>query len=211
MKILFSPCHYVYEDHIGGSELSWAFNLADKLSNIYPDSTVITGFKDISKTKKYKIIELQKNKKIYDRSVKNAVIFNIKYTINTNKILKKEHFDIIHHVLPFFINRTFNLSKNKNIPFVIGPIQSPLEYKDKDIYSNNHQNKYLYKKINWIFSFALFPFSHIVKKLSKNTLLKADKLIVINNHTKHLITKMGIGSEKIDVIAPGIDTKKFKY
>lgn len=213
MKILFSPCHYVY-DEISGGEISWAFNIADRISKIYPSSVVVTGYKNLLNEKKYRIIEIQPNKKNIDLSIKNAAIFSIKYFSATKKLLSKNKFNIIHHVLPFGINSTFNFNFifNKKRNLVIGPIQSSLTYKDldinlSDIRSNTEQNSF--SRI--FFGFIYFLIHPILKVLSNLTLKKAKAVVVINKYTKKILIKNGINSDKIYIIPPGIDIKRFEY
>jgi len=215
MKILFSPCHYVYDEFSGGSEPLWAFNIANSIANINPDSVVVTGFKKLLEEKKYKIIEVQPDKKKIDISIKNAIFFSIEYFLETRKILKNNTFNIIHHVLPFSIGNTFNFNfifNNKKLKLVIGPIQSPLTYKDddvnlEDVRSNNKKNSF-----NSVVFKGLYFFIHpILKYLSNLTLKMADAIVVINEHTKNILIKNKIKPEKIHIISPGIDTNKFEY
>jgi len=198
MKILFSPCHYSYNESDVGSEPSWSFNIADRIGTKYPKSVVITGFKKLTNQKKYRIIELQKNKKKIELNYWNSIIFNLKYFFSTFRQLNDESFDLIHHVLPFGLDLTFNFipvfNLNKNVPFIVGPIQSPLSFDEKS--KQNFPLKYLFK---------------ITSYLSTKTLQKATKLIVINKFTKDLLLLKNIPAEKIEIISPGIDTKKFFY
>jgi hypothetical protein len=71
MKILFCPTHYIFDDGERGSELSWAYQIANNMASKYPESVVVTGFNNTKTKKKYKIIELQTHKKTIDLSVKN--------------------------------------------------------------------------------------------------------------------------------------------
>lgn len=214
MKILFSPCHYIYDEAGGGSEHYWAFNIADRISNIYNNSVVITGFKNIKKEKPYKIIELQPNKKNADLSIKNALVFNFKCFIKTQKILSNNRFDLIHHVLPFSINNTFNLSFLFRVKthLIIGPVQGPLKFNNKDInISNFRSSKKEFNLLNIFFNFLRFFLFPVLKYFSNLTLKKSDAIIVINEYTKNILVKNGINPQKINIIPPGIDTKAFAY
>lgn len=212
MKILFSPVHYAYDEVDRGSEISWAFNLVDKLSNYLDEITVITGFKSVLTTKKYKIIEVNKNHKIIDLSPINSLFFNIKYTFLGYYILLTKKFDIHHHVLPFSIGKTFDLTKilfgKRGIKYIIGPIQSPIKDFDDNI-SDFNQKKSSYLKLI-INSFLINTFSKILEKLSINTLNKADQIVVIDQLTKNKLKNMGIDKNKINIIPPGVDIDKFK-
>jgi len=209
--ILFSPCHYIFDELKWGSEVSWAYNIADRISSLYPDSIVVTGCNQAGIKKKYRIIELQPSQPTVNLSVINSLIFNIKYSLTTLRLSRKHHFDVIHHVLPFGIGNTFNISliiRSKTTPIVIGPIQAPLAFKDKDIGVEMTADQKVKNSINFNY-IPLLIFGSFLKLISRMTLMKASKIITINHYTKDLLQNMGIPETKIEVIPPGIDTKIF--
>ena len=216
MKILFSPCHYIYDQSSGGSEYSWAFNIADSLASKNPGSAVVTGFKNFSEPKDYPIVEVQQDKKKLDMSFKNALIFNLKYFRETERQFRKKRFDLVHHVLPFAIDYTFNLSfllGRRQTPLVIGPIQPPMPVADNDRDASD-MSGFSQKRNNnksFLFDFALSVFRPLLRFLSLQTLKHADRLIVINDYTKDILVSRGISAEKINTITPGIDTRQFVY
>lgn len=198
MKILFSPCHYVYDEFYYGSELSWAFYIADLISKQSKNkgSVVITGFSRILNKKEYKIIEIQPENKELDNGIKNSIVFLLKYFWETWKILRKQRFDLIHHVLPFAINKTFDLNfifKYHGCPLVIGPIQSPLN------------------KPGNIFGIVLLDklLNSILYHLSNFTLKRADAIIAINEYTRQLLVGNGINETKIFVVPSGVKKDNF--
>jgi glycosyltransferase involved in cell wall biosynthesis len=214
MKILFSPCHYVFDEYKRGSEFIWAYKIADYISIKNTDSVVITGYKNILSEKVYRIIEVQKNKNTFDMSIINTIIFALQYFYNTTKILKKEKFDIIHHVLPFAIGHTFNTNFifNKKNKLVIGPIQNPLSICDSDINSSDMmKSKKNISLLDTITKNIIRFVKPILNFLSYKTLEKANVIIVINEYTKNILTNMGLPENKIKIIPPGIDVDKFKY
>lgn len=204
MKILFSPCHYVYDEFQLGSEWSWAFEIADRIASRNTDSVVVTGIKKLKNEKPYKIIEVDKDKKKSSSAAMNVMTFNVRYFRETKRQLKNG-FDILHHVLPFGIDSTFNLnflSGKKSLPKIIGPIQSPISPNVVDKDGTTHAP---------IFRIALAALQPILRMLSRLTLNHADAVVAINDHTKNLLIKDGIKPEKISVIPPGIDTKTFDW
>jgi len=217
LKILFSPCHYVYDKDNSGSEFSWAFNIADRISSQNKDSVVITGFKTFKERKNYKIIELQKNKNRVDMSIGNAFLFNLQYFLATHKQLNRQKYDIVHHVLPFAIGSTFNMSLllrgANNIPFIIGPVQSLLEVRDKDSNSSDLRNfNPSVKKMNFsLVSNINAIFAPFFKYLSLQTLKRADKIVTINKYTRVLLISKGIKKNIIEIIPPGVDILKFQF
>jgi glycosyltransferase involved in cell wall biosynthesis len=210
MKILFCPCHYAFDGFERGSELSWAYNIADRIASLHTKSVVVTGFKNVKDKKKYRIIELQKQKNAIDLNLLNTIRFNLEYTFFARSILSRETFDIIHHVLPFAIGRTFNLSYffKGYTPFIIGPIQSPIPYYEDDVPDVKVKRKKS-SQIGFSRLYFLF-FQSILKIMSDRTLKKADRIIVINNETKKLLVERRIEEQKIIIIPPGIDTGKFQ-
>ncbi len=214
MKILFSPCHYIYDEVSGGSEFSWAFNIANRIACKNTESVVVTGFTKLESRKPYKIIELQKKTTNIDTSLKNAIRFNIQYFIETTRQLNYTNFDVVHHVLPFSIGNTFNLSAVFGFvgrPFVVGPIQNALTYQDTDVNPSNIRNAQSFSKQNSILQTIYKSSGFILNILSNITLKRAKKIVVINEYTRNFLIKKGIKPNNISIIPPGIDIRKFEY
>lgn len=208
MKILFLPAHYIFDEYRFGSELANSYNIVDRILKINDDrSIVVTGRKYLLTNKKYRVVEVQQNKPNLDMSFINAIIFSIRYTIAGIYLLKKERFDLIHHVRPFTLGKTFNIFFILNFlhktPCVIGSFCSP--YK-------NAQSLYYSKKrlIDYFYLFIDFTISPLLKLLSNLTLKKASKVIVYDKLTAELILNY-VDKEKIAVIPPGKDKKLYKY
>ena len=140
----------------------------------------------------------------------------INFNINPNSQIQ-----IIHHCLPFAIGSTYNLAALLGYfgdkKFVIGPLQTGLSYKDIDIDPSNFRSSVSKKKFNLqslltgfinILAQILRP---ILSFLSHKTLLKADKIIVINQATKNLLLDQKIPENKIQIIPPGLDLAKFQF
>jgi len=256
MKILFAPCHYIFGPN-SGSESSWSYEIADRMSTKYPECVVITGFqkdkfneKSIQNSDKklqnsnkedYEIIELQSEKSIVDMSLQNALLFNWKYFVKTREILKNEKlensnqnsnqsenstkfdtkFQVIHHCLPFAIGSTYNLAALLGFfsdkKFVIGPLQTGLNYRDADIdprnfrSSNSNNSKSKFNLTTFFTGFLAQIVKPILRFLSHQTLLKADKIIAINKATFDLLISKNIPKNKIQIINPGLDLGKFKF
>jgi glycosyltransferase involved in cell wall biosynthesis len=140
----------------------------------------------------------------------------INFNINPNSQIQ-----IIHHCLPFAIGSTYNLAALLGYfgdkKFAIGPLQTGLSYKDLDIDPSNFRSSISKKKFNLqslltsfmkILAQILRP---ILSFLSHRTLLKADKIIVINDATKNLLLEQKIPENKIQIIPPGLDLAKFQF
>jgi glycosyltransferase involved in cell wall biosynthesis len=212
-KILFCPAHFVFDEISRGSELAWSFSIANKISNTYTGSVVVTGFKNLRSKKKYRIVELTPKTRTIDLGILSSLIFNLKYTFYSFFLLQKESFAIHHHLLPFSIGRTFNLFRVMGFKgskkFIIGPIQSPLpEYEDNiHDFSNKTQNNvvthFIKKNVNSLSK-------NILEWLSKKTILSADALIAIDEKTKATLVKLGVDKSKVQIITPGVETSIFK-
>lgn len=209
MKILFCPAHYIFDEYENGSEPYATFTICDRLAQFFPDSKVVTGKKNILKEKKYQIIEVQKNKADLDMSGLGALSFMIRYTKTAFAMLKKDHFDIIHHVRPFTIGTTFNLipilGLNHQTPFVIGSFSSP--YKNRNDPSDPQSNKRYWKDTLSHFLYTIFH--PILFYLSIQTIKRASKVIVYDQFTKNIVNEY-ISEKKIAVIPPGKDKALYK-
>lgn len=215
MKILFSPCHYIFDGEKYGSEICWAYNIANRVSNIHPSSVVVTGKKLMIKKSAYKIIEIQPNKKKLDMSLINSIMFNFQYSIETLKQICSNKYDLLHHILPFGLGNTFNLvfflKGRLKIPLIVGPIQSQLTYDGWNaVDAVNQVGEVRIKKLQ-IQSAILNIFKSLLNSLSNSTLKKADLIVAINEYTGRIIHSMGIAQNKILIIPPGIDTLRFPY
>lgn len=217
MKVLFCPSHYVYDELSDGSEGHMTYSLVDRLAKKFPESLVITGYKNIAGSRDYKIAELLSKEQASDLSLLNSLRFNFLYSRAGNQAFKANDFNIYHHVLPFTIDTTFNLApllgKARKTPIVMGPIQPPLRYasdvQDDDINPSNVRDfsgkKGEVNPLHFIFP-LLQP---VLKVLSRQTLKKADRIIVINQFAKELLIKLGIREHRIKVIPIGINSQKF--
>ncbi|HEV2402784.1 MAG TPA: glycosyltransferase family 4 protein [Candidatus Saccharimonadales bacterium] len=211
MKILFLPAHYVFDDHQYGTEPDHAYNIVNRIASLHPDSLVVTGRKNILKATNYRIMELQPHKAGFNMSFQNALIFNIRYTVAMVRILRKEQFDLIHHVRPFELGSTFNmailLGVHKRVPFVVGSFCSPYA-KGKADPANYDKPQNRIKKLagtalGQLISLGLGP-------LCTATLKKADAIFVVNRHTRELVLGRSPQS-RIVIMPPGKDRDTYRY
>lgn len=210
-KILFCPAHYVFDDSDRGSEIAWAFNIANYFASKNKGSIVVSGFKNLKKKYEYEIKLLQKYNKNVDLSLFNSLVFNLKYSTFSFYYQKKEDFKIVHHILPFGMNVTYDLFKilfkNNSYKYVIGPIQRDLPYFDDNLSDYNYSKTNLFNKFLML---LLQLFKKIIKYLSIKTLQKADIIIVIDQYVKNKLVSERISSKQIKVIPPGVNTNVFK-
>ncbi len=211
MKILFCPSHYALLNN-RGSELEWAYKITHLCAKKNKGSVVVTGFTNI-KHAPYQILKLQNNKHAIDLGIINSVIFSLLYGIKGIRLLRSNEFSIHHHILPFYVGRTFNigflLQSTSKVVKVIGPLQNPLPFFADNLH-DQHEKLSLMKQItNTINMVLLQVASWPLRKLSHLTLMKADALIVVNKLVKKSLVNDGIPGNKIHIIPPGIDVRKY--
>ncbi len=193
MKALLAPSHYVYESQLRGSEYRHAFEIADSVARNWPESVVVTGKITEKMNLPYRVIEAQPKKTVYEMGALAAILFTIRYSLKSIKLLMREDFDVVHHVRPFKLGATFNLlallNLTRNKIFIIGSFSVP--------YNNE--------------KLPLFPrtLQKIISPLSHRTLAKADCVVVYDMVTKKLVSPY-VDQEKIKLIAPGVDGNRFK-
>jgi len=218
MDILLSPAHYLLDEQKGG-EYGWAYSIVKFLSHKDIKMHIICGACNSKELKKKNNCSFNYIfKKGRALSPVQRFIFSLKCFFTAKKIINKNKIDLIHHILPFGLNQTFNLLailRYKNKPFIIGPIQSPQTFTKETvgICINNDFTRGIitlkkYKVI--INKILLFVSAPIFKFLSKLTLKNADKIIVVNKDTQKKISIL-VPEEKIQIIPPGIDISQFKY
>jgi glycosyltransferase involved in cell wall biosynthesis len=119
-------------------------------------------------------------------------------------LLRKRHFNVAHHVLPFGLGQTFNLAilLARGTPFVAGPVQSPHTFQDIDLQASGNGDRRAEH-------FARSALSKAAAYLSDLTLEKAQVVIVPHERTKQLLSGRLSDASKLVVIPMGIDTARF--
>jgi glycosyltransferase involved in cell wall biosynthesis len=214
MKILFCPAHYVHDGVTRGSEVSWSYEIADRLAKRYPGSTVVTGFvAENSATYPYQLIKLQPQKSRIDMGIVNSLAYSLMYGLKGFQLSSGGEYDVHHHILPFGLDRTFNLTAlfGAKTPLVIGPIQTQLPF-----YSDNLQDPIqkqtkmdIFKNI--LMNVALAVFAWPLRMLSRATLTRAAAVIAIDDSAKAELMRRGVREERIYVIPPGISCSRYAF
>lgn len=223
MRVLFCPTHYVYDDSREGSELSWAYNIADRIGSVYQTSVVVTGRSTVG-LRPYRIVEVDPDEDRVNFGLAHAFMFNTRYTIAALRALHRGHYDVVHHVLPFAIGRTYNvaaLRHGSTTPFVIGPVQPPVAVRDPDVdptdfKSHRSQGRTglasLRRSATYTFgafvSDVLAPVTF--SRLSARTVSRATAVVAVNNEARALLIASGASPSRVVVIPPGIDTNRFQ-
>lgn len=217
-EILISPAHYFLDEKTSGSELSWVAHILRGLIHSKQYYLhILTGY--------VKSFELKGDDgvihEIYRSSDNNQTVFQslfftVKKTITSIGILNKRPIKVVHHMLPFLLDTTFDLDfifRSRTRRYILGPIQSP-----QQVFSNEEFNfpaakdfsiSFWQQQLAYINYFFTTLFKQFTRSLCLATLRAADVIIVINDHTKQLLLDRGISPAKIRVIPPGIDTRHF--
>lgn len=223
MKVLFCPAHYVYDDSREGSELSWAYNIADRVSRRFPASVVVTG-KSAVGGRTYRIVEVTPQETRVNFGLINAFIFNARYTLAALRALRDSRFDLIHHVLPFSVGRTYNLAALRHgraTPFVIGPVQPPLPVRDADrdpadlkSHAFRRQTRLTAARTAVGHAGRVFLSDGVAPlvfgRLSRKTMADAAAIVAVNDETKEHLVHLGVSPARLAVIPPGVDTTRFR-
>lgn len=211
-KILAAPSTYMLSDKYG-SEESWSYNIMKNVGKHGVDYFAFAYGSDLDYDNNHITVIKKSFGKRLHLSIFSKLYFIFWYFKESLKILSKKNIDVIHHILPFGFHNTFNLlpllGYTRNIPFVIGPLQSPHTYVSNEeigFSQGNFDNQCnfqssIIKKIEHVF---LRSGRFMLKYLSVKTLQKADAIICINEDAKILYSNV-VDPKKIHIIPPGID------
>lgn len=208
-KVLYVPLQYFFGKDFG-SEIICAYELFSRIQKRYP-STLGVVYSNLSSGKIFVNLFFKEGKqKPYFYGFLENFKFILFYTYWGIKLIFQKKPQVIHHVFPFRIGRTFNplfLIFGDKLKKVIGPIQVSINFANKDIKIGNGLEHIINKIITPLFLF----FDPIYRLLSKETLKRADKITVMNKEAKRELVEFGIPSEKIEIVPIGIDGKQFHY
>jgi glycosyltransferase involved in cell wall biosynthesis len=213
MKLLIAPAHY-YLNETTGSEQTRVYECIKALSKDKEISgDAITGFCELKKMGNINIHCVYKNRPTNINSL-NRLFFPFLIYKKSINLIRHNSYDILWHIGPFAINKTFNLItllNLKKLKFIVGPIYTPFD-RDKFLLleKENKKNLSKYGKTNMksLDSFLFTYFSNLTKYLSDLTLKKADKIITIEDSGKSLLEKKGL--KNIETLHLGTIKDNFK-
>lgn len=212
-KILVAPTHYIIDQKNNGSEIGWAYNIYKGLVNTNKISFhFVTGF--FRGEKDGRVIDLKIfDPNLLDVSVTKVFEFYLKCGYASMKKIMTSDIDLIHHILPFTIGKSFNISLLiSGKPYILGPIQLPLTVLDDDLNTKNIRSFDSGKKsiADRTVLLIVGMMSYILKLLSLRTLQKANTVISVDQKTKnYLINYCGVKTENITIINPGVHISSY--
>lgn len=188
-NILFAPAHYIYSK-TKGSDRSVVYNTIHELSKQY-FCYVICDENQIN--------EVNNNLVIYELGTNhNRMLFYKNLYTLTNKIINEKEVDLVHHMVPFGYQMTFNpssiLNKLNDMPFVCGAINYPTINWEKDILNDS--------------------LKFMTRYLQKKTLTEAEYLVFDSYKTMRIYQneyKKVITEKPNDVIYDGVELDLFNF
>ena len=190
-----------------GSESGWIFDIVTGLIELDPE----LHFTCVAETVDPKTYERMEQYAIGSRrsdEVGGAMLpFRIARATRQLGIL--DRVDLIHHGLPFGLNRTYSIlalqAARRQLPFVVGPIQSPLSFRGSDEMSGRLETQR--QTLARVSSRAIANISSpavmtMFGRLSSATLRSALRVVTIDANTKESIIALGVLPERVLVIPP---------
>lgn len=191
MKVLFCPAHVIYGSE-RGSELGWAFDLVDRLARRHPRSVVVVGRNEEGGLP-YRVVEVDPHRHDVNLSPRGSAVFAGRYLRAARRLRRDEHFDVVHHVLPFALGRTLGLRPGDG-RLLIGPVQAPLSYVGHDESGGGGSR-------------VLAGVLPTLARLSDRHLGRAGAVVATNGEAESLVRARGVSA--VSVVPPGVDTARW--
>jgi glycosyltransferase involved in cell wall biosynthesis len=201
MKILVAPLHYLLRD--SGSEVGWAYDYLVTLGNTDGNQVEALTYEVVDSLPKGKgssTIKVTALGKSFSPGLLASLQFHFQISKYANQLVKTDKPDVIHHFLPFALERTFSpfflWGGYSNLPKVIGPIQATQEWKEPQRVVGQLLN-----------ALAKIPLQY----LSNQTLKRARALIVIDPETEKKLYAVVGDKVRIVRISPGIRLEEYSW
>jgi glycosyltransferase involved in cell wall biosynthesis len=157
-------------------------------------------------------------------STVEQLLYQIQVYRHARRLLRKERFDVLHHMAPFFLGSGFNpllALGNKSERFVVGPVafNSPLDSAlvpdTRTRWGSRMDDPQLYltpieAAIELASSKLVGSLRGFRKVLSQRTLERANAIIAVNKSSFEAISHY-TDKGKIHLIPLGVDTSEFQY
>jgi len=221
LRVLAAPACYLISDETG-SDPTVIYELIRSLSlnhgvSIYAIANKVKIHNPLPT--KVKLAELNVD---YGGSLIEQIVFTLRYYKEEKRLMRREKFDILHHMSPPSFGSTFNplvIFDKADLPFVLGPAMHnvPLSaelMEDLELLKFGHSWGDLKSNLDVVRDRTLNNFLSKFKGLTARWFLKmvnrADTIIVVNNFTRRAYEKI-TKPKKIKVIPHGVNSEKFPY
>jgi glycosyltransferase involved in cell wall biosynthesis len=214
MKILIAPLHYLAEKS-GGSEYGRAYDYLDYLSKtkkIFGD--VLVGYFPKSRLGNFRIRSFFRQKPEYISNL-TRLRFIVWLFIESLRLRRHNHYDLIWHNGPFAIDETISLISIFNYPrtpFVVGPINSPHTFLGPD--ENRSMGKKLFSgdglitRLVILFDHRIYFLSRIFSVFSRLTLTNASLILAREFETSKLLESRGMPESVVFNMGTKIPTRR---
>lgn len=192
-RVLLCPAHYRYDPE-AGSELSWAYAIADSVARALPGSVVVTGNPVAGLSVPYRL--WRTTSAPLEAAMSRPVRLGLRWSALAAILLRVARFDVLHHVLPFAVDRTLTLAAHARplrTAFVVGPIQTPLPISDDG-------------RVRDPDAWRRSPAGRALATASARGLMSADAVVAVSRSAATLVCNRGVSPARVTVIPPGVDT-----
>lgn len=118
-------------------------------------------------------------------------------------------FDLVHHALPFAVGRSFSIlttqAHRREIPVVIGPVQTPLEWvgSDEDGGQLVAERRGTLRHAATVVARKGAPvIDGAFRHFSVATLCRADRVVAVGHPARVLLEALGVAPRRIEIIPP---------
>jgi glycosyltransferase involved in cell wall biosynthesis len=195
--VLVPSASYILSDHLLSSEGTHCYDFFKHMAKYGYQFHAISNYVRINRplpnVRFYQVGVSEERADSAKRYLTHAV-FLARGSSRALQILRREHIDMIHHILPAVYNQTFSplalLQATRRRPFIFGPVSAHVTA--------------IYKR-----PFGEVLLEPLTTKLHERTVRGCQCLIAITNQVKELYKNL-LKQEEVRVIPFGVDTEKFK-
>lgn len=203
-RVLLAPAAWQFTS-IAGSESGWVYD-------------IVTGMLENDPELHFTCIAESVDSLVVDRMEQHAVgarrtvevggaLLPLRVAATTRRMKILDRVDLVHHGLPFALDRTYSViarqAARRRLPFVVGPIQTPLTFMGSD--EKEGQIMLPRRTLAQVGSrsiarVALPVASRLFGRLSSATLHSAQRVVAIDERTRESLIARGVVPERILVI-----------
>lgn len=192
-----------------GSEDGWLYDIVTGVRSAEPEFefTCITGESQGSELDGIRVVAVGRRSR--DELDSFALPFRIARETRAQRVSRP--FDLVHHGLPFAVGRTFSVlgarSVRRGVPFVVGPVQTPLEWTGSDERIGNLagvSTSPLRATAAALARSGLPLVARGLGHLSAWTLQSASRVVAVSPAASQLLTAAGVRPERVRVIPPPV-------
>ncbi|HVB51814.1 MAG TPA: glycosyltransferase [Acidimicrobiales bacterium] len=212
--MLLAPAAWQFTS-FAGSESGWVYD-------------IVTGMLENDPELHFTCIAESVDSLVVDRMEQHAVgtrrtvevggaVLPLRIAATTRRMKILDRVDLVHHGLPFALDRTYSViarqAARRQLPFVVGPIQTPLTFMGSDEKEGQimlPQRTLAQAGSRSIARVASPLASRLFSRLSSATLHSAQRVVAIDERTRESLIARGVVPERILVIPPPLRVSENK-